>query len=423
MTAYTTQGSKVEFAKQDEFGTAQDTGFKDIRVEGEPTMKTPVGMGNRPNTLFSNENEQEKPVVIKQAVDDGATIASLIRQPASAGGDSWLKQMFEAGGYTVVSVDDTTVDDAGATASVFDVATVGAYDAGYGCYINANYQWLPALIASVSSSELTLAMALPAAPSNGAAVNKALTITPGAMGQITATDLLTIRGHVKAQNDSNEVQIIGQDGALTSLADLSLEPNEKVTIEATFGFSDVSEGDSAGPGANDFADVETGVRLFHQPYAQFASANAAGGISASYHKLISATFKWGVTAEQIVGFGDEDCKNNTQGWMKKVEPCELTLTMLYDEQKLDDFVSPESGNASKYVAIIQPGANERDAGWGLFLPNAHQMSEPEAEFWGNNEHRITVKYTGRPAGYDSATTNVQANQPWYFVIGDASEVS
>jgi hypothetical protein len=418
MTAYTTQGSKVEFCKQSAFGTASTGTYKDIRVEGEPTMKTPVGTGNRPETLFINENEQEKPIVINQAMDDGATVSSLIRQPAAAGGNSWLKQMFEAGGYTIVSVDDTTVNDATATATAFDVTTVGAYAAGYGCYVNTNSQWVPALVASVATNELTLGMGLPAAPADGAAVNKALTITPGSMGEITATDLLTIKGVVKAQDGGSDVQIIGQDGAVTSLADLSLEPNEKVTIEATFGFSDVSEGTDT-LAANDFADVETGVRLLHCPYAQFATANASGGITAAYHKIISAKFTWGVTAEQIVGFGSTDCKNNIQGWMQKVEPCKLSLTMLYDEQKLDDFLSP-TGNESKYVAIIQPGASERDAGWGLFLPNAHQMEAPESEYWGNNEHRVTVNYTGRPAGYNSSTTNVQANQPWYFVIGDAS---
>jgi hypothetical protein len=169
--------------------------------------------------------------------------------------------------------------------------------------------------------------------------------------------------------------------------------------------------------ANSFQDREGGVRLVHEPLAQFAAASASGGITAAYHKLISATFTFGITAEQIAGFGDTACKNNIQGWMQKTEPCKLTLTMLYDSTKLDDF---DGSNGSKYVGIVQPGAAETDCAWSLVLPNAHIMEAPEAEYYGNNEHRVTVSYTGRPAGYESSTTNVTANQPWYFGWSDRS---
>jgi hypothetical protein len=281
--------------------------------------------------------------------------------------------------------------------------------------------WVPTLIAAYTAGAVTPAMDLPSAASVDNAVNRCWTVTPNQVQQIPASSLCTLKAIVKAPDASAYEVIIGQDGAVTSLADLSIEPNEKVTIEATWGFSDMTQSTTGSKGspleANDFADKEGGVRLVHEPFAQFATASAAGGITAAYHKLISATFTWGITAEQIAGFGDASCVNNIQGWMEKVEPCKLTLTMLYDSDKLGDF---DGTNASKYVGIIQPGAAEGDAAWALVLPNAHQMEAPEADYYGNNEHRVTVSYSGRPAGFESATTNVQSNQPWYFCFSDKS---
>ena len=151
---------------------------------------------------------------------------------------------------------------------------------------------------------------------------------------------------------------------------------------------------------------------------QFANANASGGIASTTAKFLTATFSWGVTLEQIAGMGDSTCINNIQGWIQKVAPPVLTLEMLYDSDKLDDF---DGTNPNKYIGIIQKGASATAPAIGLFMPNAYQIEKPETDHWGNNEHRVTVKYAGRPAGYDSETSEGdQGNQTFYFAIADQS---
>ena len=413
MTAYSTQGAILEIAQQAAFGTAQTSGFKDVRVEGEPTVMTPVGDPTRPDTLYNHSREQDKPIVIHTAKDNAMVAPSLIRQPASAGGDTYLKYAFEAFGCTVSEIGaDTTIDDVTPSATEFDVASATGFAAGKGCVVAANSQYLPTLINSVSSSTITTQMGLAAAPSNGAVVNDALTVTPPTGAEIAGTKLCTLRLGVNAL-DGDPVRIDAQDAAVTAMADLSITPNERVIIEPTWGCSDLSA-NSAAWQANDFIDAAGGVKLVHEPYAQFAAASTSGAISAAYHCLISATFSWGVSVAQIPGFGSTACNNNIGGWISRYVPadCKLTLEMLYDSNKLNDF---DNANASKYVAIIQPGAAETDASWGLFLPNAH-CQLVEAQHFGNNEHRVTVTYTPNVASLGDDTTTGIANAPWYFVM-------
>ena len=411
MTAYSTQGSKLEFSKQSAFGTASSGTYDDIRPEGTPSIKTAVGEGNMPETVFINPNDVDKPIVYNRAMDDAVTVSTLIRQAATAGETSFTKDAFLAGGYVVTTNNNSTIDTYSTTTSF------AAADDNFAVGQCVNVQlddgtWVPTLIAQYNTGNAIVpAMALPSAASGTSlALNSCDTITPGDTGAITASDLLTIRAFFKAQDTGSDVVYQAQDCAVTSIADLSLEPGEKVNLEFTFGASDLSASTGA-MGTNDFRDG-TEHRVFNEPWCQFATSASAGGIAAAYHKLMSATFSWGVTAEQIPGMGDSACSNNVQGWMQKNAPAKLTMTLLYDEQKLDDF---DGTNPDKYVGIIQPGTSEDSPAFGLFLPKAHITSVTH-EPWTENEHRVTIEMTPQPAGLDSATGNTQGNQPWYFCI-------
>jgi hypothetical protein len=417
MTA-STQGSKVSWATQAAFGTAQTTGFKDVKIEGNPGVNhAPVGEGIVPQSLYADPNQKEKPIINKKAYSEAMTIPSLIRQPASAGTASWMKALFDSGGYVVVSVDDTVTTGTPAVGS-FDASAIGAYAAGYGVNVElADGTWVPTLIADVTGSTITPVMDLPSAPASvGGALNKCLCITPGNTGSLAATKLLTLKAYIKAQDGGNDEIIVLQDGALTALGDLVLEPDQTVILEATIGGSDL-DGSTGSLGTNDFSDGDN-HRILHMPWAQFATADSNGGITAAYHKINKATFTWGITQVQLTGFGDATCKNNIQAYMQKVEPNKLVIEMNYDSQKLDDFTTIT--NPSKYVGIIQPGAAEADAAFALILPNAHQVEAPTIAPWDGDTHIVTVAYTGNPAGLGGATGDSQANQPFYFLIADRS---
>jgi len=416
-TAESTQGSKFSASKQDTFGTPQTTGFLDPRLEGEPSVGPVVGTPNIPDEIFTDPNKVSKAIITKEALDDAFTITSILRQPTTAGTNSWAKNLFEAGGYSVSDGGANTTIDTGPTLTAIPMVADN-FVAGECMNIELdNGQYFVALVASVTASVATLAMGLPSAASAGNAINKCITVTPGNTGEVAADNLLTIKATVKAQDGGSDVVYIGQDCALTSLADLVLEPGSFITLEATFGATDLDYATGT-LGTNAFQDSDQ-VTQFNDPYFMFADANAAGAIAYACANIMSLTWTWNITTEQIPGFGCTLSKNNVQSWMQKVEPNMLAITMLYDSNKLDEFTT--STNVSKFIGIVQPGSSALAPGCGLYLPNAHQVEQPQIDPWTENEHRIVVPYTGNPAGFGSTTTaDAQGNQPFYFGVADTS---
>jgi hypothetical protein len=419
MTAYSTQGSKVESAKQTAYGSASGATYDDWRLEGAPSFKIPVGEPTVPETVFINPNDVEKPIIIKKPMEDAVKLTTLIRQAAVAGENSMIKDAFLSGGYDINTGVNTTVNDAAATVAAIDLTAVTNLDAGWAInmYITSKGLWYPTLINNIATNTVTPQMELIAAPADTAPVNAMDCIIPGDTGQITVTDLLTIRAFLKAQDGGNDVVWEAIDCGVSSVDDITLNPGEPVSIGFNFGASDVSE--STGTmGNNDFRDSTFHVP-FNNPICQFATASSSGAITAAYHNLMSATISLGVTSEPITGFGSASTiSNNTQGRMQKNAPAKLTVTMLYDEQKLDEFVTETTvgtDNPDRYVGIIQPGASEDDPAFAFWMPKAH-MTLVSSEPWTENEHRVTLEFTPKPAGMDSDTGNQDGNQPWYLAI-------
>jgi hypothetical protein len=417
MTAYSTQGQRYAFKKQASgFGTAETTGLKDFRPEGQPTQKAPVKAAAQPNCLYANEHQNTKPIVYDTSHNDAMKIAWLLRQAAAADGESSTESIFESGGYTCTkAADDTTV--AVYTSDTSFTATADKFGVGYGCNVElSDGRWWPIVCADYNTGNAIVpGMALPSATEASKALNAALTVTPGAAAEITGTNLLTIHTYVKALDGTDQEIIVNQDCAMVGLDDITIEPGGMLVLSATFGASSVTE--SAGASAlsvNDFADYDGGVRHCDDVFCQFAAASAAGGIAAAYQNFLKATIKIPITAEPIPGMGSTSTVNGVQGWMKKVAPAEITLELLYDADKMDDW---NGTNASRYIGLVRAGAAETDASWAFIAPNAH-LTSMDATYAGNNEYRCTATYKTRPAGYNSTTATAdQGNQPWYLIVG------
>ncbi len=412
MTAISTRGSKLSFAIQTDFNTPNISGQKDVRLEGDPTIETPTGVGVDPEFVGANPHQVEKPIVENQASDAAVGCTTLIRQAAVAGNDSFIASSFESGGYSVVSSDSTT--SVGAATDTISVVSAGTFDVGYGMNVElADGKFAPTLIGFWDDGfQFTPVMELPSAtPVADGKVNKAFTITPANLAQIANDKLITF----VAGNKSGTIQ--SQDCALTSIGDLVFNSNEKLMLEFTFGASDKTRGDTPMTGSNDFADA-TGSKIVHCPTFQFANSSTdyTTALADARNNIISATITFNVTAEQVVGFGG-DCVNNIQSWMQVAEPAIISVDMLYDSTKLSDF---DDINASKYISISQYGTSASDPSVGFFMPNAHQMEAAVCDYYGNGEHRVTVKYVANPAEMDGTTSSDQGNQPWYLVIGDQS---
>jgi len=410
--ASSTQGKKLSYGVQSVFGTAVAT-TKDVKLEGDPTFETPVGTGVQPETMGANPFYNNKPIVKDQASDSAVTCTTLIRSAAVNGEDSFLKTAFEAGGYEVDSIASDTTVKAGFAVGSIPVTSATGMEPGLGVSIGLDSgQFVPTLIGSMSSDTIIPAMELPSNTELGNQVMKSFTITPGVMDEIAANKLLTLVG------GTNVGTVQAQDCALTSIGDLTFNANEKISLELTFGASDKSRADVATTHGNTFADGDNAL-VTYQPWCQFSDTQTTwtSALSASYIKLISATITLNITAEQIVGMGDANCKNNIQGWIQKGELVNISLDMLYDSDKLDDF---DGDNDNKYISIIQPGTFEEDPSVGFFAPNCHQVEAPVCDYIGNNEHRVQVQYTTNPAAISGTTDADLGNQPWYLVIQDKS---
>lgn len=408
-----TQGSKIQYAVQTAFNTPNTSGLKDVRPEGEPTVETPVGTGVTPETNGANPFLIEKPIVNNQATDSAIAVTSLIRQAETAGTDSFLATAFEAGGYSVNNLTADTDVDGVATVGTIPATSSTGMVSGLGVNIELDDgSFVPTLIGDMATDTIIPVMELPSVPADTNVINKAFTVTPNVMTQVPNDKLLTMIAGL------NVGTVQDQDCALTSVGDLTFNPNEKIMLEYTFGASDKTRGDVSTTHSNDFADAEPALTTY-QPWCQFANSSTdySTALTASYHKVLSATVTLGITAEQIPGFGDANCKNNIQGWMQKGVPATIVLDMLYDSTKLSDF---DGTNADKYISIIQPGQSASDPSVGFFAPACHQSEMPEAEYYGNNEHRVKVTYTVNPPEMDGTTDADLGNQPWYLVVGDQS---
>ena len=411
--ANSTQGKKLSVAVQTAFNTPNTTSMVDVHLEGNPSVETPVGTGVKPDTMGANPFYNNKDIVNNQASDSAVVCTSLIRQPRTAGNDSFAKMAFEAGGYSVDSISTDTTVGASPTLGVIPAVSSTGMVAGMGVNLSLeDGSYMPILIGSMSTNDIIPTMEIPSVTDQTNDINKALTITPNVMTQVPNDKLLTM------VYGTNVGTVQAQDCALTSIGDLVFNANEKQMLEYTFGASDKTRGDVATTHGNTFADGDEAL-VTYQPWCQIAdsSTNYGTALTANYNKLISATITLGITAEQIAGFGDANCKNNIQGWMQKGVPVKIALDMLYDSDKLDDF---DGTNDDKYLAIIQPGQSGDDPSIGFFAPVAHQDVAPTVDFIGNNEVRVQVTYTVNPSAMAGTTDADLGNQPWYLVIGDQS---
>ncbi len=413
--AVSSQGSKISFDQQTNFYTVNVAGLKDALLEGDITVKLPADVASIPESEFLNPSESEKPIVFGEPVEDAFVLTTLIRQGSTVDTEPFAVQMFQAAGCTVESGADTTAGGTPAVGAI-DVASDN-FDTGMAVVImDDNDRWVPTLIAAYDGTTITPAMDMVTKCSSGDAINKCHTITPGDAGQIAAAKYQTVQGAFRALDTTNVV-VRGTGCAVTSIGDITFEPGVAPQITFNISAGDLAQTVVGSLAANDFQDA-TPTQIFDDAWFQYATANSSGGITSALSKIIKATFSPGVTATRIVAVGDDNCLNNTEGYMKVIEPCKLVIEEYFTIDKFDEWQTAAGGQGSKYIGIIQPSAAETTPSYSLFLPNAHQTEQPTTEFYGDGI-RMTTTWTGNPAGFESKVLATDAeNQPWYFCIGD-----
>jgi len=416
--AYSNKGQRLAFTVQSAMATVNTTSPKDVKSEGEIKIGPAQSQGVVPDVVFVNADETEKPVVFKEATSDAVTVSTLIRQAAAAGGEPFSVSAFRSGGYTVAAANaDTTLASYASTTS-YTLAESSTDAAGeFRSITLVDGRIIPVLFsADGAAGAITPLYALPAAAQKDAVVKKTFTITPGQPGPVPDDKFLSFFYANRANPSDRCVKVTG--AFLASLGDIVVEPGKLPKLDMTFGAADVSESVTTVlmTTANDFSDAVP-VKVCDNTLVYMAAYDPAGSITASYQKCLKATIKTGKKAEIIPGLGDSTCLNNMQGAMGVNEPCEVTLEMLWDADKITDW---EGTNADKMIAIIQPSTAATVPAWAFVVPKAHIMERFETDL-GGNMIKMTIKYTANIPGMGSVTTvDAQVNQPWYFGIADRS---
>jgi hypothetical protein len=412
------QGSRVSFDQQVDFKTPNVAGLKDWRPEGEPTIATFADVSQTPNPHFRDPNQKAKPITYGEPVEDAFVIPTLTYQAASTGGTSSIVQAFESGGWTVESGDDTTSTGT-PTASAIDM-TADNVDAGVcSAFQMPSGKYEIALCADDDGTTFVPAMALSAAPTSGHAIKKCFTITPGDESMITETKYLTMLGVARALDGANNVTVKGTGCAMASVEDFVMEVGTLPPWVFHFNAGDLSQDIAASLGDNDFADAEP-TFVWDDPIFNFADANSAGAIAHTCEDIIKATFRPGHSVERAISQGCTTNLNNTAGYLKVIGDAEFEIEMYWSVDRLDEW---QGSNTSKYIAIQRTGASALTPALFICMPNAHIMDPPEINLIDAppNFARITVKYVGRPAGFESiVTAGATENAQCYIGISDRS---
>jgi len=399
-----TQESQLLYSIQSAFGTAATTGFLSVATEGEPTIQTPSGEGNTPISIKTDRYAIEKPVVFKRAMDDAVEVTVAVRQ-ADGADMPFVATAFGAAGCDLHSSETTTIGTYTSSSQVTLAAHTEEPEAGSISWVELSageyvpVQWFEY---TAGTNVGTFRMALPSASEAGKAVVGCATVRPATGcaavtnlndGATNETGLLTLRHIVGACGSQ------WQDCAVTAVGDLTIEANGTPTISFTFGSSQGDETDEA-MGASDTYCDSAPVAVVDDLYLNFAAASATAGIANASVKLIGATISFQVTAAQIPSMGDSSCVNNIQGWLSRMGDATVTLDMLYDEDRLDDF---DGANGSKFIGLGRRVTAATDAGFAFFAPNAHQIGKPTVSYYGNNEVRVQVQYgCATPSGGDAS---------------------
>lgn len=416
-TAYANKGQRLAYTVQSAFETVNTTSPKDIRADGEITVASSQSQGVVPETVFVDALQREKPVLFRKYEDSAVKITALIRQATAAGGTPFLVDAFRSAGLTVATPSNDTTIAAYTNTTSYTLTDAAATDAGeFRTIVLNDGRHVPILMAAdASGAGITPLHALPSAAQAGNVVRKCWTITPGQPGPVPADKFLSLFFADRANAASRNIRMTGC--WLSEIGELVIEPGTLPKIELTFGAAEVAESasDILMTTANDFADSAP-VQVTDDPLVFFATYSSAGSVAAAYQKIIKGSIKLGVKTVPIEGVGDSGCLNGAQGAMLTLEPCEVSLDILWDGDKLTDW---EGTNTSKMIAIVQPTAAATVPAWAFVVPNAHIMERPEIDRGSMIVQKL--KYTANPPAMGSTTTiNAAQNQAWYFGISDRS---
>jgi hypothetical protein len=223
----------------------------------------------------------------------------------------------------------------------------------------------------------------------------------------------------RALDGADNVTVRGVGCAMSAVDDLVLEVGTLPVWNFHFTAGDLYQTTTVGLGNNDFSDSEP-TFVWDNAVFNFADANSAGAIAHTCEDIIKATVRPGHTIERVVSQGCTTNLNNTAGYLKVIGDAEIEIEMYWAVDRLDEWAG---SNTSKYIAIQRKGLSETTPGLFVCMPNGHLVDPPEPDLINAPPGfaKITAKYVGRPAGFESiVTAGATENAPFYIGVSDRS---
>jgi len=407
-TAYGTQGQTLEFDTESTLGTA-DGSAKDIRFE-ELTFPTVTRqqIENKPKGRENWADNQDRPITYEAVQEDAISVTANCRL-SSANLDP-LTLMATVGGMGSDTASKTT---AAVTGGTIDTAS----DAG-----------LPGRAFLVELDDGTYHPVLCTATESGGAVN--ITMNPPddatagndclAMQTIypkqqEITTYGNLKWNTRAENTSvNQLAYQASGCALSSIGTITIEPNTPLKFDFGLHAGDIDQ-------LSDTMDADSLKFRENVPITdcnfEFGFYDAGTGISNSTANLIKAEIDLNYSSVPIPATGGT-CLNGIQGYYSMPGTPKITLEMIMDKSRWDDF---EGTNAYKYIHFVQPSSNAGNTtptpAWGFWFPNCF-LSEAPVMISDGDYYRMTCVYEGYSANFGSSTiNNAQEMAPWYYAVG------
>lgn len=425
MTAYSTQGYTIRLDGESALGVAANAPDKDIRLAEAPTLPVATReLEAQPNIGHENAADvRDRPLPFETVRESSLVLPIHVRRGLLTAYPP-LIYFLKSGGWTITdSVVDTVTSGAPAVGSFDCSASIfGAADTYGGAVLvetTANAKWTPCLLAlydDAPSKTCTPVMDLPSIAAVGGDVKRMYTATVNPAPIDAADTLQFVYAGRGLHTSAPDLAWTYAGCALADLGEIAINRDGAVVLKPSFHVADISnvaetmnaasflEGGTTAGSASHYQRNESSNFAF-----RMTAFDAAGGITAAPQQMISATIRPNITTVVIPGIGSTSCLNGIQGYMQRVAAPEVDVTILMDQDYIDDAskgVEALTGNQFTYLEFTWATTSMEVPASGIWLPKCYQYAPPDFDLFNETTIMCTLHFRASAPEYTgSPTTN------------------
>lgn len=418
----TTKGATFSVDGEASFGTAAGSPVH-VRLEEIPDLTPTQGVELVANHVAGHQDPRklEKPVAIDLGRENACVISDRVRMNPS--GDSIFKKMMTSASWTCKTPSGaTTVDDASATVSEFDLASdiSGAEADLIGMAILVEQSTglhVPVLVAGdsgIGDYTITPKVALGAAPANGATVSKmdcfTSTTSLSAPYEVGATSTLTTRLHTWGYLDDayGDHSWLMNGCALAKLDPIEFGPvGTPIMLKYTLHAAAV---------AHNASDIVQETFNDSAPFAMITDDFIFSIYDETYddavvltrRRIEKLTVDLGIVVKPHMGTGAGTIGGWSGYYLDPTNTATITITGFANNTGLaKEIIGNISDNTSQCIKIAQPTRSLNTPAFAIWGPNCHLPPGSDAvamDFKGGDIIKFTAKFVCDVSGLNSDTS-------------------